>query len=389
MATPAINRSESQYVEARRYTEYPDESVPSPPVSRLYRASSRIRPASSSSPFVLPGRRMPTNWTHDSSRWTLPLFSVAEPPQWWGYSRTTNNYAFSYGSPSVGPFDFNLERKAINGCLEKLKLQHVDFSVAFLERKKTKQLFADVAKDISSDVDRFKRKNGSLWDKIKSINPRKESYPRAWLALQYGFKPAVDDLTGLLIALNEHDQLPKSYYTTVTKTSKGGEKGTVRSDLMYYGGLPEYPLLCRQDVDELCHVSLTYSLDNPVLQALSAFGITNPFSTSWELLPYSFVLDWAVPVGDYLNLLDSDFGWTYQMGSVGRLKKVSIQGTGLILPNGHVRTSGDPSEYSYKADSFSRHILYNSPWPVFPGLKNPLTPTHVANALALLTSAYR
>jgi hypothetical protein len=332
---------------------------------------------------------MPTGWVHDYQRLSLPLLSVAEPPYWWGHRYSTNNYDFSYGTPTIGAFDFNLERRAINGCLEKLKGQKVDLSVAFAERKKTASLFSDSASAIARETNQFRRKNGSLWEKVKRTIPGKEAFPRAWLALQYGVKPLVDDVMGSLEALNELDTLPKAYYTTVTKTCHGGEQPTKRSDLMYYYGNPAYPLVASQSVEELCHVSLTYSLKNPVLQSLSALGITNPFSTAWELLPYSFVLDWALPVGDYLSLLDADFGWQFEMGSVGRLKKVRLVGESVILPSGHVLIGGDPTEYRFHADSFSRHVLYNSPFPVFPGLKNPFSSKHVANALSLLASSYR
>ncbi len=388
MPTPSINTSQTHYADAYSFTVYPDEVIASGPVPRLHRAASRYRPEGVSSPFVLPGHRMPTGWVHDSSSLRLPLYSVAEPPYWWGHRYSTNNYGFSYGIPTIGSFTGGLEERAINGALEKLKDQHVNLSVAFAERKKTAQLFSDAATSISDDVESFRRKNGSLWEKIKKINPRLESFPRAWLALQYGFKPLLEDVTGSLIELNKRDQLPKAYYTTVKKTIFVGDTYQ-RQDLMYYLGNPAWPLVVEGTTTELCHVSFTYSLKCPVMQSLSALGITNPFSIAWELLPYSFVLDWALPVGNYLSLLDADFGWQYELGSVGRLKKVRLDGTHQVMPSGHTLISGRPEDYVYAADSFSRNVSYSAPWPVFPGLKNPFSATHVANAMSLLTSSFR
>lgn len=42
-------------------------------------------------------------------------------------------------------------------------------------------------------------------------------------------------------------------------------------------------------------------ITNPNLAMMQQFGILNPASIAWELVPFSFVLDWFVNVGDYLN----------------------------------------------------------------------------------------
>ena len=45
---------------------------------------------------------------------------------------------------------------------------------------------------------------------------------------------------------------------------------------------------------------------NPNLAMMQQFGVANPVSIAWELVPFSFVLDWFVNVGDYLGSL-TDF----------------------------------------------------------------------------------
>jgi len=47
-------------------------------------------------------------------------------------------------------------------------------------------------------------------------------------------------------------------------------------------------------------------ITNPNLAMAQRFGILNPAAIAWELVPFSFVLDWFVNVGDYLGSL-TDF----------------------------------------------------------------------------------
>ncbi len=51
-------------------------------------------------------------------------------------------------------------------------------------------------------------------------------------------------------------------------------------------------------------------VSNPNLAKMQQWGVVNPLSIAWELVPFSFVLDWFVNVGDYLNSLTDFAGLT-------------------------------------------------------------------------------
>lgn len=51
-------------------------------------------------------------------------------------------------------------------------------------------------------------------------------------------------------------------------------------------------------------------ISNPNLAMMQQWGVVNPLSIAWELVPFSFVLDWFVTVGDYLNSLTDFAGVT-------------------------------------------------------------------------------
>lgn len=46
-------------------------------------------------------------------------------------------------------------------------------------------------------------------------------------------------------------------------------------------------------------------------------GLTNPVVVAWELLPFSFVADWFLPIGDYFSQLDTPFRVDHLGGSEG------------------------------------------------------------------------
>jgi hypothetical protein len=63
-------------------------------------------------------------------------------------------------------------------------------------------------------------------------------------------------------------------------------------------------------------------LSNPSLAQLNGTGLLNPALLYWELMPYSFVVDWFIPVGDVLASLTAGLGLE---GCVGGLVYVSEQ----------------------------------------------------------------
>lgn len=385
MTTPAVNIQRQLNRTGYTYTIYNSGETYISSGPTLARKFWRWRPESSTSPLI-GDFRYPTAWTHDRFLLVVPDMTFRENYTW-GYRYYTGSSFLALGTPTGAPFLTELENKAVNGALERLKDQKVNLSQAFAERKKTQALFSDVGEEVSGRINSFRRKNGSLWDKVKTLNPRLESYPRKWLALQYGVKPLLSDVFGACEALSELEQKPKPYRVTVSYTAKDQDE-RVRRDLVYQHGDTRYPLLVSERDEHLYRCSLTYEMSNPPLASLSSLGITNPAALAYELLPYSFALDWLVPVGGYLSLLDSDFGWSYVAGSLGRLSK--RRGRGMyFVPYPIGVTGGFPARYRYEIDSFSRFTYPSSPWPRFPGLKNPVSAGHVANALSLVASAFR
>lgn len=90
--------------------------------------------------------------------------------------------------------------------------------------------------------------------------------------------------------------------------------------------------------------SIHFEVDDPNLDKLTTLGIDNPLSVGWELVPYSFVLDWFIDVGSMLENLTATLGLRFNHGWV----------TDLVS---YTRPTGA------SVFSFERHVLTNFPVP--------------------------
>lgn len=50
------------------------------------------------------------------------------------------------------------------------------------------------------------------------------------------------------------------------------------------------------------------------------FGLFNPLEVAWELVPLSFVVDWFLPIGDYLSQFDMPFRFSHLGGTFGQMR---------------------------------------------------------------------
>lgn len=112
-----------------------------------------------------------------------------------------------------------------------------------------------------------------------------------WLAMQYGWLPAIADVFAAAEAYAALTQ--KERVMTVTVSKKG-------RSIHYNGSGSAINYTCPGIADG--SIRLTYTLKENISVARS-LGLTNPASVLHELTPFSFVLDWFLPIGTYLETL--------------------------------------------------------------------------------------
>lgn len=301
------------------------------------------------------------------------------------------------GSSSIGPYGNYLAippdvyDQLVIKALLKLKDTRINIGVALGEASSTarglgqgwKQI-QGVANVVGNSLTRVATAGRSFkkgqWKKAaRQLGvPPPKSAPSNWLALQYGWLPLLSDIKGAtdeLLGLSD-----AALVQTVKASYRDRDKGN------YYYPSGKYVNLVQRNAESGMFLRLDYEPANNLLQTASRVGLTNPLEIAWELVPFSFVVDWALPLGNWLSALDATFGWNFKSGSVSSLSRVSC-GITCSHPNGDIR---DQASYSgsMKKYSFNRSVVGVSPFPRFPNVKNPLSLGHAANGLSLLATVF-
>lgn len=103
-----------------------------------------------------------------------------------------------------------------------------------------------------------------------------------WLELRYGWRPLIGDIFSLLESIHFD---PKQ---NVIRSSVIHEGGTSQEGPNYSAGFHS-----EFKNEKRLHIKMVYS--QPPTQ-FERFGLTDPASIVWELIPFSFVVDWFVPI---------------------------------------------------------------------------------------------
>jgi len=317
----------------------------------------------------------------------------------YGWSRTTGtvdswnslNHFNEIGAEGVLTEDASaLRDRALITALAALKGKNVDLGVAFAERKQTAEFVSDTIGSIVSSVRNLKRGRvrkamADLGLTHKAREPRGSNWPRKWLELQYAARPLYSDIYGSVVALSKRDAgdwrvtAKGSASKEISRTRPPSGGGNVGE---YYGTL-NGSLGVRVRIDALPSAG--------PLAAARSVGLTNPALIAWELVPFSFVVDWALPIGDYLNSLDAYLGFDswYIVTSV-RSEGIWV-GTGRSpFPTATPDRNGIENNFrEYKRIfSLSRTVSTEKLLPVMPRFKDPTSLSHLATSLSLLTQVF-
>lgn len=353
----------------------------------------------------------PTNYSAEFTRWRGPTGTIdtTSGSQMIRWDRgAMSNWAHSSIQTAIeleGSFPSDLADRALTKARLKLKGTDVNLAQAYAERRMTARLVGDNLSRIGKGLNVLKE--GAKRISASGHNPEKTArdlsrylkrfvparilktgylirdIPNIWLELQYGWKPLLSDIHGAVDALDKRDR--DDWMVTV----KG--RATSRKDVNYETP-PGQEYLDRFSLKgSVLHgvyvrIDARPSIDS--LRTAASLGLTNPLNLAWELLPFSFVVDWAYPLGSYFDQLDAIAGWEVRGYSSSCLTKTRIEAKGVSGP-----VSGQP--WYDRADwyGYYRHTRLNRtagstvPFPMLPSIKDPFSQTHVANGLSLLYGA--
>lgn len=203
----------------------------------------------------------------------------------------------------------------------------------------------------------------------------------AWLAYTYGWKPLVYDIWnavqliqqgwkpehGPILSAKRRISWNESYYPSTSL------KGTSWNGTHTRG------------FEACCY----YTVSNEWLAGLNNIGLINPFTVAWELMPYSFVIDWLLPIGNFLEALTADVGLAFYGGY--ETSYVHTRGTleYYVVVSSYKHYTGTPFKLAVNTTGMSRTALtdFVNPSPFYLG--SGLNATRALSSIALLSQRWR
>lgn len=115
----------------------------------------------------------------------------------------------------------------------------------------------------------------------------------AWLGFTYGVKPLMSDVSGAMDLLNRSEEGQEVPVHTVRASNRENAFSSARHPSGNYEGH------CQGELRG--SAKMQFFVENPLAFTLDQVGLWNPLALGWELIPYSFCVDWFLPIGDLLR----------------------------------------------------------------------------------------
>jgi len=311
------------------------------------------------------------------------------------------------GSSGVQIPDITKQKASLNAqvttqLLNRAKDQKINLAQAFAERAQTIQLLASTAiklaksfsalrqgnivaagKALGVSVSRRTRRNYRMMRQEKPL----DAISNAWLELQYGWKPLLSDCYGAAeqAAILNGEKI-------IGKASTYARMRVCDSDTVGIPDVQGSPIgTVVRTVQLYQKMTVYFEVNNSTLKSAAQMGMTNPLTIAWELTPWSFVVDWFLPVGNWLNSLDATAGTSFKSGistvTEEHLYEGTITGFGPDTSGYWAKRAGS-GKYFYKRFVMTRSPMANWPSSKLPEFKNPFSTVHALNAIALLKGVF-
>lgn len=219
------------------------------------------------------------------------------------------------------------------------------------------------------------------------LNPRKIGDD--YLAFQFGWKPLLSDIFAASEALSNVSDADKDtlVFSAGSRTPLNGTYLVGPESLDLRGQLQ-------------CRYTVRFGVANPAAQSLRAYGLINPLEIAWEVLPWSFVVDWFLPVGQYIQNMSATAGLEF-LTATKSYKMTGLALSSLKTPDSAVNWRENAESFfgsdlgyhtsvstivtgDYTFDVKLREVLTELPDAPFPEFKSPFSVVHSLEALALL-----
>lgn len=298
----------------------------------------------------------------------------------WRLRYAYEDYPQCEGLPAA-PMDLvdyweTVDGPAYSGFLKKIRDEQTNLAVDLAEGKQTKQMVTSAMDTITSYARRIPFAPVSVM-------------ANAWLAYQYGWKPAMQTIYGVAnfartnllqrqIAHSKTISVNRSNYPQLNQGRTILHTGT-SSQTVRYGA--------------------RMRVTNPPLYDLTRLTSLNPAVIAWELVPFSFVVDWFYDIGGYLADVETSLGMGYSLENIYKTyhtRAISTQTWSEVTFGYQMPPSGGSQAYKVllangycDQRTYARYPLSSLPPVPKPKWQPQLGATRILSGAALLHQLFR
>jgi hypothetical protein len=295
----------------------------------------------------------------------------------------SDGYGIAYCHSNYGPkTTVNQYNRAITEALSMLQSNETNLSESIATIGQTLGMLNGAWAQLALALLSFLRlnKSGAIFPKRGQPGYRLDrnrpmpDWADLWLEFVYGHAPLMGDIERGLLLLEK--QLAKPTTMSVDKTV------TYTDTLQPIGrwSFSGYQI-------SRVRVKIVADIKFPKLKVADQFGLLNPFSTAWELTPWSFALDWLIPIGAFIANLTVPQLHTFKYGFTTQVTVTDIEGIEEF--DKATEEFGIRQTYRLQGLASRRRALVGIPLPRL-YYKSPFTtPRRFVTALALLHALIR
>lgn len=261
---------------------------------------------------------------------------------------------------------------------EAVKNHQFNLAVSAAQGKQTVSMVTNAVFSIGGAISDLKKGKFESAARRFGVNQRpsklsEKDVSGRWLELQYGWLPLLSDVYEAGRAFEAISNPPrKSTIKVSVRRANVGDSSCSKTVYTCKG--------MNVDIAQIIY-EMSETLSTP-----RSLGLIDPLSVAWELIPYSFVLDWFVPIGDYLENLNVIPNLQGRFLTT-RIRRFS--GSALWIDPSYKWASKPIEHVSYYDMSRTVSTSLAVSKPGFESIPDAMSPKRIANAIALAVQRIR
>lgn len=272
----------------------------------------------------------------------------------------------------------DVRNRLITECKIKIGNRQVNYGESLGEARTTIEHLARTSLTVLKAYKAIRRGNVRYAARLLGITPKKlrngETISSRWLEYSYAWLPLVNDVYDSAKLFQNGLKAKPPIVSAVRQLENSGG----------YNYASPYALM-QGSVSTRHRCKLWYRVSSPTVDYLHQLGLINPAEVAWAVVPFSFVVDWFLPIGSLLEASSATMGLTFIDGCISSVGEISASGLHTASPGNPFPLEGGWTWIgSHKG--FQRIKVTDFAFPYF---KSPFSTTHVLSALALIRQLTR